>query len=87
MIGPEFEKLSHDPEFANLVFLKVDVDKVEVSVGLRCHTATSPVCCSCGVWFIHPDGNWHSSSWQVNILAIAKHAGQQASRVAGYVSL
>ena len=30
MISPEFEKLS--TEFTNVVFLKIDVDEVEVSI-------------------------------------------------------
>lgn len=42
MIGPIFTKLSEDPAYANIVFLKVDVDENSV----RCAHKT----CVCGMW-------------------------------------
>uniref|UniRef100_A0A8D3A2V6 Thioredoxin domain-containing protein n=1 Tax=Scophthalmus maximus TaxID=52904 RepID=A0A8D3A2V6_SCOMX len=37
MIGPYFGQLSENPEFSNVVFLKVDVDEADVSVFARLH--------------------------------------------------
>jgi hypothetical protein len=50
MIGPVFVSLSDNPKYANIVFLKVDVDEVQVGYEAAAKHSVTDTVCDLGYW-------------------------------------